>query len=271
MTQLPSDALLQIDFNVQDIAIAAGLDIGLEPGAGILGVSPEDMAAYIAQADATVADEAGNLLNTDSTIQALVEKLKQYKRVLIIGDSITTYRYSYARLLKHLLPDSEVLNGAYSGYTSNHGLELTHTRFVQLQPDLVFIKYGVNDCKRFGGADGRTLVSLDEYRGNITGIVQGFRRYTSAEVVLLTPTPIVEPVIETNADYRSMYMTWTNTDLATFADAVRDISTTRSTGFVDLFNRFSARPDASLFLEDGIHPNFYGEQIMLKEIAAALT
>lgn len=270
MPPLSDDAQFLVNFNVQDVAISAGLDISVEAGADILGLAVADMAAYIAEVDEAVASTAIDLLKTDASIQAMVRELSQYKRVLTIGDSITTYRYSYARLLKHLLPNSDVINQGYSGYTSNHGLELTHTRFVQLQPDVVFIKYGVNDCKRFGGADGRTLVSLDEYRGNLTGIIQAFQRYTSARVVLLTPTPVIEPITDANPVYQDMYMTWTNDDLGAFANAVRELSAAHNTGYVDLFTLFGTEPDPSMYVEDGLHPNFAGQQAMLRAIAAAL-
>ena len=53
---------------------------------------------------------------------------------MMVGDSITTYRYGYARLFATLLtlvrPDDtiQILNVAQSGFTSIHGLELTYTQ-----------------------------------------------------------------------------------------------------------------------------------------------
>ncbi|MEO0562392.1 MAG: GDSL-type esterase/lipase family protein, partial [Chloroflexota bacterium] len=159
MNGLSDEQKFLIDFNVQDVAVALGLNISPVAGADILDVAEQDMTAYIAAIEATVADVASQLLAANDVIQAMAAALESADRVMVIGDSITTYRYSYARLLKHLLPGVEVINHGYSGYTSNHGVELTHTRFVQAQPNVVFVKYGVNDCKRFGGLHGRTLVS----------------------------------------------------------------------------------------------------------------
>jgi lysophospholipase L1-like esterase len=256
-----------IDFNVQDVAVALGLNIPLSAGATILGVTESALSAYIAEVDRAVAAAAAELLELDVAVQAMVNRFQGVGRVMAIGDSITTYRYSYAHLLRHLLPTSQIINHGYSGHTSNHGLELTHTRFVQAQPDVVFIKYGVNDCKRFVGMGERPLVTPDEYRGNLTGIVRAFQHITTADLVLLTPTPVVSEIITHTPAFDNMYLTWSNADLAQLAEIVRDVSATQQTRFVDLFRIFGANPDPTLYLPDGLHPNFAGQKIMLKTIA----
>jgi len=256
-----------IDFNVQDVAIALGLDIPLAAGAAILGVAEGDLSTYIAEAGAVVSRTAASLLESDPAVKAMAAFLDRAGSVMAIGDSITTYRYSYARLLQHLLPGSDFINHGYSGYTSNQGLELSHTRFVHAQPDVVFVMYGVNDCKQFAGTHGRPLVSSDESRGNLTGIVEAFRQHTNADIVLLTPTPVVSEVIANNPDFDQMYLTWDNADLAQIAQVVRDVSETQQTRFVDLFNTFGSNPSPDLYLPDGLHPNFSGQQVMLKAIA----
>ncbi|MEQ8671596.1 MAG: GDSL-type esterase/lipase family protein [Aggregatilineales bacterium] len=267
MPNLSDETKFLIDFNVQDVAVALGFNISASAGAVILDTSEADFVAYINEANQTVTEVATRLLSTDESIGAMVNNLSQYKRILAIGDSITTYRYSYARMLAPLLPQAEVINHGYSGYTSNHGLELTHTRFLGLQPDLVFIKYGVNDCKRFSGANGRTLVSADDYRGNISGIINAFQQYSDAKIFLLTPTPIVSEIVDPNEDFKAVYMHWQNRDIKQFSEIVRELSDEFQTKFVDLYSTLGDDPDASLYLADGLHPNFAGHQKILKTIA----
>lgn len=266
MGHLSDEARFLIDFNVQDVAIALGLGIPPVAGAAILSVDAGDMSAYIAEADHTTA-AAAKLLEAEGAVQAMVAALQTAARVMAIGDSITTYRYSYARLLKHLLPQSDVINHGYSGYTSNQGLELAHTRFVQEQPDVVFVKYGVNDCKQFTGTNGRPLVTAGEYRGNLSGIVRAFRQHTQAEIVLLTPTPVVSEIVTHSPDFEPMHLTWDNADLKRLAAIVYEVSATHQTRFVDLFSMFGTHPDPGLYLPDGLHPNFAGQKEMLKAIA----
>lgn len=267
MTNLPEEIQFLIDFNVQDVAVALGLDIPSAAGAAILGASEADFLSHIQEAAQQVAEVARNLLTMHEAIAAMVQNLKGYQRILAVGDSITTYRHSYARLLHHLLPDVEFINHGYSGYTSNHGLELTHTRFVQLQPQIVFIKYGVNDCKRFGGADGRTLVSPDEYRGNLRGIIKAFKQYTDAEIVLLSPTPVVSAIVDTEANFEATYMTWKNHDIKLCGEIMQELSIEHQARFVDLFKAFGEVPYEALYLPDGLHPGSPGHQEILKTIA----
>jgi len=266
MTNLSEEKIFQINFNLQDVATLQGFEINPTAAAEILRISERDFVGYVNEADKVVA-EAAHELKSEPVIANMVRELNQYVQVLTIGDSITTYRYSYARLLHQLLPDVEVINHAYSGYTSNHGLELTHTTFIQLLPDVVFIKYGVNDCKRFGGANGRTLVSADEYRGNIRGIVKAFQTYTDAQVVLITPTPIVTSIVNASEDFMAMHMTWQNSDLKLFAGIMQELSVAHGTKLADLYTIFGDESDAALFLPDGLHPNFVGQQAMLRTIA----
>jgi lysophospholipase L1-like esterase len=39
---------------------------------------------------------------------------------------------------------------------------------------------------------------------------------------------------------------------------------------VDTFAAFGQRPDPTLYLPDGLHPNFAGEQLILREVLRAL-
>lgn len=267
MSNLSDLQKFQIDFNVQDVAVALGMDISMDAGAAILGVSEDDFKSYTDDVNIEVNRVAELLRSSDNAIKALTERLSRFSRILFIGDSITTYRYSYARLIKHLATKSEVINHGYSGYTSNHGLELTHTRFINIQPDLVFIKYGVNDAKRFAGSAGETLVSPSEYQKNLQGIVQAFRKYTNATIVLITPTPVVSDIVDTLEDFQIMKLSWVNDDIRQLSDIVRELSTSQETLFIDLFTPLTDKPDKSFYLPDGLHPNFSGHQEILKIIA----
>ena len=191
---------------------------------------------------------------------------------MAVGDSITTYRYSYARLLAALLalhrPDDGIqfVNVAQSGYTSTHGLENSYTQFLALQPDWVFIKFGVNDCKRFGGEQAKTLVSLEEYRANMTAMVQAFLEHSRARPVLLTPAPVIEDVVNNNPDFQAMRMTWSNADIQARADFLQNLAAQYDLPFVDLTKIFGYDPDATLYVADGLHPGPAGQQLILEAV-----
>ena len=142
---------------------------------------------------------------------------------MTVGNSITTYRYGYAEILRALLtvvepePPVQFYNHGRSGYTSTHGLEHTYMIYVPQKPDWVFLKYGANDMKRFGGANGKLLVSVPEYIDNMTHIIDAFLQ-GGAKVIALTPTPIVESIVNTSADFQAVPMTWENANLQACAD-----------------------------------------------------
>jgi lysophospholipase L1-like esterase len=269
---LTTDQQFAIDFNVHEIAVGANMPIPPAAEAQIYGVSEADLAAYQVQVDAQNAVTARDIgAMAEATV--FLARFSTGQRVLFLGDSITTYRYSYARVLRHLLEPRgvTVINRAYSGYTSLHGVELTYTQCIDAQPDHVFIKYGVNDSKRFGAADAPLFVSADEYTSNIRMIVRGFQQHTRAHITLLTPTQIVEPIVAADAGIRALRIHWFNRDLRARGDIIAQIAADMGVECVDLRVCLGNMPDAALFCPDGLHPNIEGEKRMLMEIVSHLS
>ncbi len=269
---LTAEQQFAIDFNLHEITVAANLPIGDEAAAAIYGVPLAELTAYQTQVDSHNR-AAAQALDSLPEMPAFLSQFRAGQRVLFLGDSITTYRYSYARVLALLLEGRglHVHNRAYSGYTSAHGLELTYTQCLALQPDHVFIKYGVNDSKHFGSATAKTLISPLEYEANMREIVHALRTYSSARVVLLTPTQVVEPIVAQDPFIRAMHITWLNTELTALGDVIAQIASSTGVEWVDLRACLGQPPDVALFCPDGLHPNVAGEQQMLMQIIRSLT
>jgi lysophospholipase L1-like esterase len=269
---LTTDQQFAIDFNLHEIAVAANLPIGDEAAAAIYGVPLTELTAYQTQVDADNR-AAAQALAALPEMHTFLRRFTPGQRVLFLGDSITTYRYSYARVLTLLLEERGlyVHNRAYSGYTSTHGLELTYTQGLALQPDHVFIKYGVNDCKHFGSASAKMLTSLAEYEANLRAIVHALRSHSTARIVLLTPTQVVEPIVALDSVIRTMHITWRNEDLTARGDVIAQIAMSTDVEWVDLRGCLGQPQDVTLFCPDGLHPNAVGEQHMLMHIIRSLT
>jgi lysophospholipase L1-like esterase len=268
---LSAETQFLIDFNVHDVAAALGLPIPPEAAALMYGISLDELNTYQAEVDAALAVTAAQMAAQPET-RHFIEKFTAGQTVLCIGDSITTYRYSYAHLLRHLLQGRgvQVINRGYSGYTSTHGLELTYTQFLAHQPDWVFIKYGVNDCKRFGGRSERTLVSLDEYANNLRNIIGAFQQHTTARMVVLTPTLVAEEVVNSNPDIMAMRLTWDNDDLVTRGEAALAVAQETDVMGVDLRGVLGSPPEATLLCPDGLHPNANGQRIIMGKVLNTL-
>lgn len=270
--ELSPETTWQLDFNLQWVPAALGLAVPPAATAAIFGVSETALSAYADTVDAEVEEMARELLSRPEIQGALAAwPLAGGDTVLFLGDSITTYAYSYARLLAAMIglqrPRAQITfaNVAQSGYTSTHGLENTYTQFLAHDPNWVFLKYGVNDCKQFGGTGAKTLVSRAEYEANVRAMVQAFRQYTTARVVLLTPTPVVEDIVNENPDFKEMRMTWDNNNLRAFAEIVRQIGVRQELPVVDLMALYGPDPDPALYL-DGLHPAPAGHRLILQAV-----
>ncbi|MDX2138217.1 MAG: SGNH/GDSL hydrolase family protein [Chloroflexota bacterium] len=261
---LTTDQKFAIDFNVHEITVNANILIPPAAEALIYGVSEADLATYQIQVDAQNAATAREIAAMPQAA-AFLARFSAGQSVLFLGDSITTYRYSYARVLRHLLEPRgvTVINRAYSGYTSLHGVELTYTQCLDAQPDHVFIKYGVNDSKRFGAPDSPLFVSESEYLSHLRMIVRGFQHNTSARITMLTPTQLVEPIVAADANIRALRIHWFNRDLRARGDIIAQIAAEMSVEWVDLRGCLGDPPDAALYCPDGLHPNIEGEKRML--------
>ncbi len=276
-TKLSAEARFLIDFNLHTVAAAVGVAVPDAAAAAIFDVSETQLADYNRDVKAAVEQTARRLLAKPQLAAAIDRwSIPESGLVMAVGDSITTYRYSYAHILDAMLSIHRsqnairFVNVAQSGYTSNHGLEATYIQNLALQPDWVFIKFGVNDSKQFGGADARTLVSLEEYRANIAAIIDAFQRFTSAHIVLLTPTPVVETITSVHPDYAAMRLSWNNKILENFAAVVGDLARQHSLPLVNLIETFSLNPDPSYFLPDGLHPSPEGHRRIVEKLLNSL-
>jgi lysophospholipase L1-like esterase len=264
---LNETARFAIDFNLHEVATALGLPIPASAAAAIYGVAPEAIAAYQAEIDADLT-AAAQAVHGHAGLDVLAGLAGVNGRVLCIGDSITTYRYSYARILRGALAARGIslVNHAYSGYTTTHALELTYTRFLAERPTLVLVKYGVNDCKQFGGPGARTLVSPDEYADNLRRVIRAFQSHAGARVIVLTPTLVVEDMVNANPDIAAMRLTWTNANLHERGGLALAAAAETGAHGIDLREVLGQPPNLVLFCADGLHPNPAGQRALLAHL-----
>ncbi|NLE45627.1 MAG: hypothetical protein GX620_12975 [Chloroflexi bacterium] len=263
-----------IDFQLTSVPALVGLDVPSPAAASILGVREDDLRTYLSQAEQCVRSTATELL-AQPELASVIDQwpVSAGGSVMTVGDSITIHRYGYAEILRRMFalrrPADEIhlVNVAQSGYTSADGLLNTYTQYLSYQPDWAFIMYGCNDCKRLDG--NRTLVSITEYRNNVADIVRAFQRHSAARIVLLTPTPVVEPMIDSDPDFQAARLRWDNRDLAACAQAVQELGNELDVPVIDTFSAIS-NPNPAVYVEDGLHPNAEGQRIISTYLIRAL-
>lgn len=274
---LSPQARLEIDFNVQHMAGLLGLDMPADAAAAILGITSEQYSDYAAAVERDVRQTAGDLL-ADQAMAGAIDRLPVPPggTLLALGDSITAYRRGYVEIVRAMLDlrrpaDAiRVLNLGQSGYTSAAGLEVTYTQCVREHPDLVLVKLGVNDSKRFGSPCGGRLVSLAEYRRNMMAIVAAFVERTSARLVLLTPTPVPKSLVNSYPDFVSVGLRIDHADIAGCADVLRSIAAETEVLLVDLVSLFGSQPDPALYTPEGLHPGPQGQRLIVGELLRVL-
>lgn len=160
--------------------------------------------------------------------------------IVVLGTSLTE-RYDWpSRLEKHLTGCLEepvrVVSVARGGATSRWGAKQL-SRVAALSPDLVLIEFAIND------ADLRRGLSLTNSMRLHRSILRDLSvRVPGAKVVLMSMSPawglkrLLRPRLER---YYSLYP---------------DLANTNGAGFIDLFQKWMAYPNAVTAFPDGVHP-----------------
>jgi lysophospholipase L1-like esterase len=194
--------------------------------------------------------------------------VKNGEKIAYLGDSITARGHSelsgYLSLVKSGLQANGVavenIPAGVSGHKSNQMLERLERDVIAKAPQWMTLSCGVNDV--WHGANG---VSLDDYKKNITAIVEKALG-ADIKVVILTSTPIQEV---DNAE---------NQKLAAYNDFLRELAQEKKLPLADLSAAFwqelkhptYQQQTAKNYLTiDGVHPNVLGDMVIAKGILRA--
>ena len=201
-------------------------------------------------------------------------------KVLAFGDSTTALRSMvkqvYSQRLTSLLAKrgllARVINSSVGG---SHTMCMTDNAFHRLRhtldrldetvrdhkPDVVIIRYGINDsdvdqC----GLRGKSRISIEKYSANLTFMIETLRR-DGSPVILMTP----------NA-FGSTKETRRNEKLAQYAAAMRTVAAKLDVALIDIYKRFERYGDGTLqtrnkLLLDSVHRNDKGHAVVAEQIA----
>lgn len=105
------------------------------------------------------------------------------KTVLFMGDSITSDRLSYEKIIERALPESRVVDGAVSSSRTQDLINILDNHLFVFKPDIVSVMIGTNDAICTDKVCGNNSVSLSEYERNI-GIIVNKIKMSGAKIVL---------------------------------------------------------------------------------------
>ena len=199
------------------------------------------------------------------------------KTAVLFGDSITQEAFDPSRmgwvssLSAFWVRRIEVVNRGFGGYNSRWGLKIFDGAVIASRPDIVIIFFGANDA-----VDPKVpqAVPLEEYASNLREMVLRLRsKLPSTTVILMTPPPVYEPVLEDNNKLKGKAVLRDRTVERTgkYANAVITLGEELGVAVVDNF--YSMDPTKSSreeYFRDGLHLSAKGNQKVFANIVALI-
>ncbi|WP_223701031.1 SGNH/GDSL hydrolase family protein [Sutcliffiella deserti] len=165
------------------------------------------------------------------------------KTLVCFGDSLTAghegkERPRLSEKLTHQLSAYKVINAGVAGNTTKDALNRIDKDVLNFTPDLVTVLFGSND------AAANKKVGIKTYKENLlkmTNLIGPDR------TILITPPPVDE-TLQPNR---------TNSELAKYADAVKQVAEETGSHFIEFFTEVHSIPDYEKLLvgilNDGLH------------------
>ena len=238
-----------------------------------LGIGDEDyrrisMALDLEEADvreycAACADAAARM--ADEICPERIPELKG-ARICFIGDSITSERTSYLRILQRCLQDSpgiEIQDCAVSGWKTSDAIFEFEDRVTSFRPTLIHMMIGTNDARNaYPGEDGSTS-SLEGYRRNMRRLIR-YGLDLGAQVVLTTIAPAKPAAIPLANGRRPQWET------RAFNEVLRGLAAEFPIVLNDVEAALEQQLDAVIDNFDNVHLNATGQRIIAERLLPLL-
>ncbi|MFA5714523.1 MAG: GDSL-type esterase/lipase family protein [Candidatus Paceibacterota bacterium] len=187
--------------------------------------------------------------------------------ICIFGDSITWGAFDFEkggwveRLKTYLINDDVYV---YNLGVSNDSTENIIKRFdaeaEARNPDIIIFSVGTNDALK---ADGKNLISIDEFIKNIETLTDKARKITN-KIVFIGLTTVDES--KTNPYSWDESLSSDNQTVGEYDEAIRVFCEENDIIFIDMLGLLNKNED----LCDGLHPSATGHQKMFEVIKDAI-
>lgn len=172
-------------------------------------------------------------------------------RSVIIGDSNTLF-----------IELDGFENLAVAGYRVNDSLEIIK----KIEGgDTLIIEIGVNDSATIKGLDSDGVIrpDIDEFKNNYSALLNLAKAKFKNVIAIGLVCSDEKPTILGNAEIR-----YSNETILEFNDCIKALCKNSGIRFVDLLPHFLGKEDE--LLDDHIHPNKKGQDIIMRELARLL-
>jgi lysophospholipase L1-like esterase len=178
--------------------------------------------------------------------------------IVAFGDSITFGQHiDQSKAWPNLLRGREVTVAGIPGDTTRLGLERFPAQVQNVEPDIVIIQFGHNDCNRWETDRGMPRVSLAAYRANLNEMIDRSRVF-NIKVMLCTLTP-------------SLRSNRHAVDVEVYDRMLRTVASDEAVPLADVRAVFSEWPRlAVLLMPDGLHLTEDGHRLYARTVEEAL-
>ncbi|KAL6912642.1 hypothetical protein FSST1_010402 [Fusarium sambucinum] len=175
-----------------------------------------------------------------------------YGQIVLFGDSIIEKSIAQGDkipmtswLQNEYLGKRDIINRGFSGYNTSQALKLLPhilpDRSSHTEIEIMVVLFGANDAgygERKNGPNPH--VPLDQYKDNMAKIINQVKDNCS-RVILVTPPPVEERLMAARVkEIEFEDMKWTNDHTGTYAEAIRELSSSHKVPYLDLFQDISA-------------------------------
>lgn len=170
------------------------------------------------------------------------------KKLMLFGDSNTSDRISYGKIIEKVLPCT-VIDGAVSGWRSVQVLSEIDRMLFFGKPDIAVIQIGTNDSF-FCDKDAKVLcVSEQEYERNLECIIEKVKSKGTEVIVNAVPPVYCEKMAKDHA-----FWTQTYENNERFNNIAKKCAQKAGVAFFDFRDIFGNKEDyEELFYGDGVH------------------
>ncbi len=180
-------------------------------------------------------------------------------RIAAIGDSISSDRQSWVKILNHLWKGERlIIDCAISGDTTSDLVDRFYGTVLNEEFEWAVVFIGTNDCRELDDDAHISQISLDEYKRNMNYIMESLLR-RGKRVINVTIPPVDNERLkgqfpDCNWRYDRSRIDQTN-------DFIRSLSKKSGTFLADLAKSIDAY-DGDVLEDDGIHMNGQGQLIL---------
>lgn len=183
-------------------------------------------------------------------------------RIAFLGDSNTSYRKSYLNIIRAALYGKkhiELLDFSVSGYKSDNLLYALYPGIQDAHPHIAHIMIGTNDMRRLNDGSDLQIVPPEVFRRNLNHLIEVLQGNDTKVVLSTLPVFSSGKITISGNLQRSLYC---EEDRKVFNDIIRTAAETNGAVLNDMDNVFSAFQPEELTLDDGLHLNTLGHELL---------